>query len=293
MLSIFTSITQEHKTALVTSAATITAVAILARHLSSSSKAASKLKASKATPQVPILIAGLFQTKSFPIASPFVQKLAAVFRAAKFPVSVEGMPNCPPTKSRKVPGLYYKGETLEDSELIVKRLVADGVIAQHPNAWLDPVTKANAEMFRLSIENFIYYRLGKERWIDHFDKTMREYLGALKGLFFLFVYSILRFTVRPGIVDTSYRLGITRYSEEAWVDMETQFWNNASAILGDKKYFFSNERMCMADYSAFGTLANVIELPELTPKLNAAVIRHENLVAFVARVKKELYPELC
>ncbi|ORY45473.1 hypothetical protein BCR33DRAFT_169043 [Rhizoclosmatium globosum] len=96
----------------------------------------------------PILVGGLLQKTPFPHGGPFVAKLEACLRYANFTFKV----GIPPTgfsarpPNRKVPGLWYKGELLGDSELIVKRLVKDGEI-EDVNSWMDPVSRANARCF--------------------------------------------------------------------------------------------------------------------------------------------------
>ncbi|KAI9334944.1 hypothetical protein BDR26DRAFT_548240 [Obelidium mucronatum] len=276
---------QTNKSMIIASAATVAVISVFLQRQRNKPKP----EAVKKNEKTPILITGLFQKNTFPNGSPFVAKLDAVFRANNFKVISEGSPNVPCSKTGKVPALYYKGETISDSELIVNRLVSDGAISEHPNAWLvDPVTRANAEMFRLAVENFIYYRLGNERWIHHCEDTLECYFGGLTGFFKVFVQQFVKLVIKKGQIEAFSKM---RYSEDTWVQMETVFWDNAAALLGEKQYFFSNSKMCMADYTAFGLLANVVELPNLTPRLYQAVARHQNLLDFVARVKKELYPE--
>ncbi|ORY45474.1 hypothetical protein BCR33DRAFT_716164, partial [Rhizoclosmatium globosum] len=82
-------------------------------------------------------------------------------------------------------------------------------------------------------------------------------------------------------------IGTTRYPEEAWVDMEHDFWLNVSVILGDKKYLFSEERMCMADFTVFGSLVNIVEFRHISPKEYEAVSKHQNLLEYVARIKQQ------
>ncbi|KAJ3026062.1 UNVERIFIED_CONTAM: hypothetical protein HDU68_006235 [Siphonaria sp. JEL0065] len=261
----------ENRNAVVAVVAGAFAAIVVARRFSTRAGAA-KASATAGATDLPVLVGGLFQKEPFPNASPFVAKLDAILRKEKFAFSTERRPGIPRPKNGKVPALFYKGDTVCDSELIVKRLVKDGAIKQHPNAWLDPVTRAHSEMFRLSIENFIYYRLGKERWVNQFGETI--------------------FVVRPNVVATYYKTGTTRYPEDAWVEMESNFWNNAAVLLGEKRFFFSDEHMCMADFTAFGILANIVQFPQLSPKLFAAVSKHQNLIDFVAHVKEDLYPEL-
>ncbi|KAI9334942.1 hypothetical protein BDR26DRAFT_866461 [Obelidium mucronatum] len=234
-----------------------------------------------------IILATLSQKSKYPHGSPFVAKLDALLRHAKvdFQVKVVEYTQLP---TSKIPVLHWNGEILSDSQLIIKRLVKEGVIAD-PDAWLTAEIKAHANMFRYGIENFIYFRMVLERWVHNWEATKSEYFEESMPWL---VYKIVpdRF-IQPGVADMLFKNGTSKYPEDAWVQMENEFWEDAAVLLGEKRYFFSNEKMCVADLAAFGHLTNVVEFSHLNPKLFAAVSRHENLLRFAKTVKKELYPE--
>ncbi|KAJ3027648.1 UNVERIFIED_CONTAM: hypothetical protein HDU68_003406 [Siphonaria sp. JEL0065] len=253
--------------------------------ITSSSPVPSKFKrlTEKGSPE--IILATLAQKSAYPHSSPFVAKLDAVLRTAnlKFTVKTIEYTQLP---TEKIPVVHWNGEILSDSHLIIKRLVKEGVM-QDLDAWLTDEQKARANMFRYGIENFIYFRMVQERWIHNWELTKKEYFeGTMPWL----VYKIVpdRF-IQPNVVDMLYKNGTTRYPEESWLEMLVEFWRDAAELLGDKKYFFGNESKCVVDLSAFGVLTNVIEFRDLNPTLYDVVVKHENLVRFTERVKKELY----
>ncbi|KAI8616931.1 hypothetical protein BC830DRAFT_1062945 [Chytriomyces sp. MP71] len=226
--------------------------------------------------------------RALPIVSPFVAKLDVTLRHAKIPfayaqVAMDKLP------TGKMPTLHWNGTILSDSQLIVDALVKEGIMAQHPDAWMDPETRAVANMFRFSLETLPYGGLGIERWIDHWPSTRDLYFHKASWFFRYIFFPIV---IRPKIVSNFKKTGILGYPMQARDDMIESFWEDASTLLGTKRYFFSENHMSTSDFAAFGFLFNFLAFKELTPKQSAAICKHQNLIQFVERVKKELYPEI-
>ncbi|KAI8614140.1 hypothetical protein BC830DRAFT_1065836 [Chytriomyces sp. MP71] len=226
--------------------------------------------------------------RSLPSASPFVAKLDVALRHAKIPftlaqVTMDKLP------TGKMPALHWNGIILSDSQLIVDALVKEGAIVQHPDAWMDPETRATAKMFRISLETLPCGSLGIERWIDHWSATRDLYFHNA-GWFFRYI--LFPRVIQPMVVSNFKKTGILGYPTKTFDDMIESFWDDASILLGTKRYFFSEDRMSTADFAAFGVLFNVLTYKELTPKQSAAISKHQNLVQFVEHIKMELYPEI-
>ncbi|KAJ3072629.1 hypothetical protein HDU98_003207 [Podochytrium sp. JEL0797] len=164
----------------------------------------------------------------------------------------------------KIPVVQCRAELVSDSHFIIKRLVNDNAM-KDPDEWLDATTRAHAHFFRLAIENFIYYRLVYERWVQNWQHTKQEYF---KPQMPWLIYQIVPdWLFQPKVASMLHANGTSRYTEPEWQTMEKEFWKQASEILDIKKYFFSNQHMCEADFSAFGLLVNALEYPELNPSL--------------------------
>ncbi|KAJ3385717.1 hypothetical protein HDU84_002061 [Entophlyctis sp. JEL0112] len=242
---------------------------------------------SKGSPK--LFLATMAQRTAFPHSSPFVLKLDCALRYARvdFEVRVVEHDQLP---TEKIPVVHYDGDVLCDSQLIIRELVTRGVISVHPDAWLIDTDRAAANMLRFGLENFAYYRIVQERWAhpQNWQLTKREYFSEMPSLVFALVPDML---IRPTVVKMLYANGTSRYPEASMVQLMDEFWDNVSVILAAKKYFFSNRKMCIADFAAFGILCNIIMFKQLNPTSFASVSRHKNLVDFVGRMKGELYPE--
>ncbi|KAJ3075452.1 hypothetical protein HDU98_008070 [Podochytrium sp. JEL0797] len=234
-----------------------------------------------------LVLLSLPQRAAFPFASPFVAKLEAALRHGHVDFKQKDVAFSLLPRS-KIPVVQWRDELVNDSHFIIKRLVKDAAM-KDPDEWLDASTRAQAHFFRLAIENFIYYRLTYERWVHNWKDTKQEYF---KNQMPWLIYQIVPdWLIQPKVASMLHANGTSRYTEPEWQSMEKEFWKQASEVLGSKKYFFSNQHMCSADFSAFGLLVNALEYPDLNPSLCATVKRFPNLVQFVEVVKKELYPE--
>ncbi|KAJ3306430.1 hypothetical protein HDV03_005040 [Kappamyces sp. JEL0829] len=225
------------------------------------------------------------QVSSFPQQSPFVAKLEAVLLASKVPFS-SAVVDFSTLPRHKIPILHYDGQVLSDSQMIIEHLINRGVLPDI-NAWMDPRTLAQSEMFRLGMENFFYYGIVRERWAENWLATKKEYFSDMPWLIYQIIPDVV---IRPSVMTTLDKNGTTRYTTPEWDSMMRDVADHASALLGNKPYFFG-DKPSVADYSAFGLFANALECSHLNPKLHGAVSRHPNLAAFVGRLKKALYPD--
>ncbi|KAJ3252847.1 hypothetical protein HDU77_004888 [Chytriomyces hyalinus] len=230
------------------------------------------------------------ESKPFPNASPFVCKVDAALRdcGVSFQTEVVKYEELP---TGKVPLVHWNNELLMDSQLIVERFVAEGVIEKHPDAWMSDAEKAAAAMLRLGFENFMYWGMMKERWMDQW-KVSKHVFWPKKTTDWTLRFIVCELFIQPNVVSAIKKAGVLSYSAQDWDKIVDDFYSHAAVILGDKQYFFSSEQMCMADYAVFGHILNVLDFEEMNPKLAKSIKRHANLVAFSERVKTKLYPEL-
>ncbi|KAI8614043.1 hypothetical protein BC830DRAFT_1065935 [Chytriomyces sp. MP71] len=224
-----------------------------------------------------------------PHFSTYVCKLEAALRDAGIPFQIRKVVRKTLPRG-KMPALHWNGRVLTDSQAILDVLAKERVINRHPDSWLNAESRAAANFFRNTIEHLAYHLFTHERWIDQWSLTKETYWPATSTPWF-FRFVIADMFVQPDVVSNLSKITgcYSNLEREALVE---GVWEDAAALLGNKKYFLSETELSSADYSAFGLLFNILAYKKLNPKSYKAVARHANLVKFVERVKERLYPDV-
>jgi glutathione S-transferase len=214
--------------------------------------------------------------------SPFVRKIARILQFYKIPfefklVQVKDLPR------GKMPVVHYDGEIISDSNNIIKLLVEKGKI---PAEELSGEQLAVAEMFRLAIENFLYWIMVQERWVDQFEKTRPAYFANIIPP--VLNYIIPTWFIQPKIEKGLYNVGISRYPKEELSKMLGDFMKHSSALLGEKKFFFGKDSPVLHDIIVFAFFGGILDQAELNPKMATFLEKHANLVRFVRDVESHL-----
>jgi glutathione S-transferase len=207
--------------------------------------------------------------------SPFVRKVARILQFYNIPfefkrVPIEQLPR------GKMPVLHIDGEIISDSQNIINVLVQKGKI---PASDIPDEQFAVAEMFRLAIENFLYWGVTQERWTDRFEQTRPKYFGNVFPA--VLNYIIPTWIVKPGMEKQLYQVGISRYPKNEVWNMFEDFMKHSSAMLGKKKFFFGKESPALHDLIVFAFFGAILDDADLNPKMASNLEKHSNLVRFV------------
>lgn len=115
-----------------------------------------------------VILCAMMQSESSINYSPFVVKLFASLKGSGVNFEL-GSVSWDQLPTSKIPIVHFNGEILTDSQLIIKRLIKEG-LAIDPDEWLNDEEensiRAQSEMLRLAAEQFLYWGLVQERWDD-------------------------------------------------------------------------------------------------------------------------------
>ncbi|XP_060585324.1 failed axon connections homolog isoform X1 [Ruditapes philippinarum] len=106
----------------------------------------------------------------------------------------------------------------------------------------------------ISICGYIKYRSRLNvysRWVIFGDEMLRKFLKVPGP-----VAALLKITMRPGIIKTSYTVGIGRHSDEEVHQLMRNDLKKFSDLLGDKKYIMG-DKITETDCAAFGILSQI------------------------------------
>lgn len=152
----------------------------------------------------------------------------------------------------------------------------------------DHLSEEQASQFELmsrAIDESLYWSLVYSRWV------LDEPWAVVKETFFGPLPAPVRWLVpnmvRKDVIKTLYRQGTGRHSKDEILLMADRVFSSLSVLLAEKSYF-SGERVCSFDATAYGMLAEFISC-DLDNEFNQLAKKYENLVLFCQRVEKELY----
>lgn len=215
-----------------------------------------------------------------PDPSPFVGKTEVQLMMAGLAYRTER--RGPPQGPRgKVPFIEDEGAVVGDSTFI-----RDHIEAKHGidlDAGLTPRQRALAWMVERVVEDHIYWATVYSRWAvaENFDKG--------PAIFFAGAPDAVREAAREAMGLTLHGQGFGRHSLDEVADLAGRSFAALSEILGDHAYI-TGERICGADATLFAGLAAVLT-PFFDTPVRDALLRHENLVAYVERMMARFYPE--
>jgi len=216
--------------------------------------------------------------------SPFVLKVDAFLRMAGLPyemvIRADNLKHAP---KKKLPYVEYDGNKVADSYFILRELT------QRYGVTLDDhLSEEQASQFELmsrAIDESLYWSLVYSRWV------LDEPWAVVKETFFGPLPAPVRWLVpnmvRKDVIKTLYRQGTGRHSKDEILLMADRVFSSLSVLLAENSYF-SGERVCSFDATAYGMLAEFISC-DLDNEFNQLAKKYENLVLFCQRVEKELY----
>jgi len=219
-----------------------------------------------------------------PEASPYVTKTEVQLKLLGLPYKKE---RARPDQSPKgqVPFIDDDGARVADSHFIREHL--EKKHGKELDAGLDPRQRAEAWAIERMLENHFGATTGYARWLipENFAKGPAHFAdGAPEEM-----RPKLREEMLSRVREAFRAVGVARHSEEEIVELGVRSLAALSVLLGDKRYLFG-DRPAGVDATAFAMLAGL-----LTPFFDSPLRRRAegfaNLVAYTARMMRELYPE--
>jgi glutathione S-transferase len=222
---------------------------------------------------------------SVPNYSPFCVKLETLLRAMDIEFEIEVFQGNPGKFAKgKLPVIRDNGKIIEDSELIYHYLREQG--HKDLDVGLSETKQVQSLLIKNLLEQSLSWCMVYHRWQNESNwqaNTKATFFGSLPALLRLFVPNL----VRKGVIKSLHAQGIGRFSPQQVDEITTTHLTTLATLLGEQNYFFG-EQLTSVDCSAFGLLVN-FTADELNPKLKALIAPHTNLLAFIKRVKQQLY----
>jgi glutathione S-transferase len=219
-----------------------------------------------------------------PSGSSFCLKLETYLRMADLPFQVASTMDMSKAPKGKFPYIVDQGKTIADSNFIIEYLKQ--TYGDPLDASLSPVERAIALAMQRLIEENLYWVAVYSRWQDPInwaitqDTFFRDFPPLLKAIVpTLARRSTLQNLKGHGIgrhtIAEVYQIGITDITALA-------------DFLADKP-FFMGDRPTTLDASAYGTLAQILQVPIQSP-VKAHAETFPNLAAYCQRMKSQFYP---
>ncbi|WP_169543781.1 glutathione S-transferase family protein [Sneathiella aquimaris] len=187
----------------------------------------------------------------------------------------------------KVPYATVNGHVLGDSECIIDYITDQFSVPVPPAFLLSDVEKARGVMIRRLIEEHLYFIMVYSRWSDE-----KNWPG-FKEIFFApapaFLRGFISKKVRKKVQANLVAQGIARHTMEEIYKKADIDLRALSVLLNDNLYFHGNAPT-LTDASAYGLLANLYYSP-VNNTVTDALEKHDNLVAYVKRMKGEFWPQ--
>lgn len=214
-----------------------------------------------------------------PSISPFCLKLQTWMRIAGVPYATVVDPTPFKAPKGKLPFIEHDGQRIGDSGFAIDYVSqAFGV---DPDAALSPADRATSLALRRMVEEYLYWTMVYDRWM-----VERNWVG-FRDVVLAGVPAPLRLVVAPlarrGVRQQLLGHGIGKHSCDEIHAIGSRDMNAVADFLGSKPFFFGDEPTGF-DATAYGFLANMLEVPIETPVKDAG-LRRTNLVAYLGRMK--------
>lgn len=218
-----------------------------------------------------------------PDPSPFVMKAMALLKMSGLPHTFEpGDPRKGP--KQKIPWLIDGDRVIADSTFIQRHLETVYGIDFYPG--VDARQKAVGWAVEKMCEDHLYFLGVHERWAkdENFDKGPRQFFQIVPAILRPLVVAQVRRQVRNQLKAQ----GTGRHNEEEILYLAARDYAAIATLLGEKRYLFA-DRPTATDATVHAFLA-AATAPFFDGPMRQAVLRHDNLAAYEARLSAEWYP---
>lgn len=217
--------------------------------------------------------------------SPFCMKAHMLLKIAGLDYTIDktGFNKAPKGKQ---PYIDDDGKTIADSTFI--RFHIEKKYGFDFNAGLDVRAGGVAWAVEKMFEDHLYWVLINERWLkdDNFDRGPRVFFNAAPALIRPFIISM----IRKKVTKSTKTHGLGRHSAGEIQMLAEKAIGAVAHIMGDHKYLMGN-KVCGADATAFAFIEGLSCRHFETPVIGL-VEKHQNLIAYRDRMRKEWFPEL-
>lgn len=214
-----------------------------------------------------------------PSVGPFSLKLEAYLRIAGIPY--EAVVDATPFKGPKgkLPWIEHEGKKIGDSGFIIEYL--EQRFGCDPDAGLSADERAIALSMRRLIEENLYWTLVYDRWMveENWPMTRNTVLGEIPAL----VRQVIAPIARRGVRRQLEAQGLGKHSREEIHAIGIRDIAAIADFLANKQYLMG-ETATEIDAVAYGMLANIMQVPVMSPIKDDA-LRRKNLVDYIARIQ--------
>jgi glutathione S-transferase len=215
-----------------------------------------------------------------PSISPFCLKLDIYLRIVDIPFQtvVDATPFRGP--KGKLPWVEHEGKKIGDSGFIIEYL--EKRFGRDANAGLSAAERAVSLSLRRLIEENLYWTMVYDRWMV--DANWRSFRDVVLGGVPIPLRQVIAPVARRGVRRQLQGHGMGRHSQEEIHAIGRRDIGALADFLAAKP-FLLGEKATEIDASAYGLLANIMNVPLASPLKDEAGQR-ANLVGYLERVNK-------
>ncbi len=217
--------------------------------------------------------------------SPFSTKALCLLEKSGLGYTTDVTPDPRKAPKKKFPVMQHDSKVIPDSDQIRDYLEAtfDLDFDEGLNAEQRAISRA---VIRMTEEN-IYFAIVSSRWQqdDNWPVTRQEFFGGMPG----FLRNFVSGKVRKGILAALVGQGMGRHSMAEQVDRIEHDIAAIDTLLGDKPFLFGD-----SPSAADASVVPMLRALAFYPKANALsdlVLKRPALVEYLARGKREMYPQ--
>jgi glutathione S-transferase len=218
-----------------------------------------------------------------PSISPFCLKLETYLRMVDLPFEKITDPTPLKAPKRKLPYIEHEGKMIGDSNFLIDYL--NRRYSYNLNARLTTSECATATALLRLLEENLYWTMVYDRWMV--ERNWAIFKPIVLGLVPAFARPVVARLAKRGVWQELVGHGIGRHSQEEIHQIGIRDMNALADFLADKP-FFMGEEPTEIDASAYGLLANILEVPIDTP-VKAEGQKRENLLAYCQRMQERYF----
>jgi glutathione S-transferase len=245
-----------------------------------------------------VILFGFPNPPNAPSASGYCQKVETFLRFTSTPYELRATrPGLAPKGKLPYAEIYHssqsqsdhKPEIIPDSHFIIRHLISQGISSDPDQlAGLTAIQKADSRAWQAYIEETLYASIVYERWCidENYATLVTELFGSIPWPIRPAIAWFFRRTVKNGL----WGHGVGRHSIEEVKILQKEAAEALEARLEGRVYFHGDENPSQIDLIVVAFLANSLGT-KANPYWKELVFKRPNIIAFVKRLTKSLFPE--
>lgn len=212
--------------------------------------------------------------------SPFCVKAEALLRLAKIPYRRTQFSGNPASLPKgKLPMIRHEGRAIPDSYFIGEYLKT--LPGYSLDQWLSESQHADAFAYVKMGEEFLYWAVLSERWLEdaNWANTRDIYFGNIPAM----IRGPVTGMIRKGAVKSARAHGMGRHSPDERFHLG-QRCLKALATRLTSHGFIAGDKPSSYDAGIYGMLVNILDCPQINPRLHDAARQLPALTAYCDRV---------